>query len=85
MKLRFAHSLPTGGTLYFSVTQIASRVSDRAVICEVSQRVRKLPFPPWDGKRHVYIAPEVAVRAHAAWRAAHPFVESARTGTEKGA
>lgn len=55
MKIRFSHSLSTGEVVTFSVRVVASQISDRTLICRVPDRVRNLRFPPFGGKRYVYV------------------------------
>ncbi len=56
----FSHPWSDGSTITFRAPVIASRLSDRAPIIRVPKRVASLKFPPFGGKRIVYLKPDMA-------------------------
>lgn len=63
MKIQFKHPLSNGGQIVFNATLVAMRISDRAGLIVVPERVTKIPFPPFGGCRALWVKPEIATRA----------------------
>ena len=59
-KIRFSTTHSDGSVITYAAPVVAVEISDKSVWVEIPFRMRKLPFPPYNGKRFVQIPSEYA-------------------------